>query len=77
MNPADMEQIKLEMAARAAALRHHEKQFTAMEVALRETLALHNQHLENLSSQLQQLKHKPLHHPPVLLFPLFRVQNLA
>ena len=55
MNPADIEKITLEMAAQAAALHHHEKQFTAMEVALRETSALHNQHLETLSNQLQQL----------------------
>jgi len=57
----------LEMAAQAAALHHHEKQFTAMEVALRETSARHNQHLETLSNQLQQLmkpRQTPADSPP-------------
>ena len=55
MNPADMEKVNQEIAAQAAALHQHEKQFTAMEVAFREASARHNQHLETLSGQLQQL----------------------
>jgi len=50
INPADIEKIRQEMAAQPAALQHHEKQFTAMEVALQETSARHNQHLKTEQS---------------------------
>jgi hypothetical protein len=50
-----MEKVNQEIAAQAVALHQHEKQFTAMEVAFREASARHNQHLETLSGQLQQL----------------------
>ena len=55
MNPADMEKVKQEMAAQAAALHHHEDQFAAMEAAFRKASACHNQDLETLNAQLQQL----------------------
>ncbi|KAE8299085.1 hypothetical protein D5F01_LYC01474 [Larimichthys crocea] len=67
MNPADMENVKQGMAAQAAVLCQHEKHLTAMGVALQEASARHNQHLEILNNQLQQLmqlRQTPAASPP-------------